>query len=304
MEKNFSVLMTVLLVLSCERPELIAPAGFEVTIPADTIVFAQIGDYGSAGIHEELVADLVKSWNPDFIVSVGDNNYTDGEFSTLRKNISEYYGDYIYNFDAPQTLKCNGRAFQDGINRFFPTPGNHDNYSQDKLVPYYNFFTLPGNECYYKFVWGPVTFYSINSVTGDLNAQKDWLEKQVALSLSPFNIVFFHHPPYSSGAHGNDERMQWDFYALGVDMTFSGHDHVYNRIEKIGEENMYYIVNGLGGKAADACVTPFPSDEFNSLCFGHDFGAVKAIATNDKLTVAFYSLSSPSQPVDSITIIR
>jgi len=37
--------------------------------------FAAIGDYGKSGVNELAVADYVKSWNPDFIITLGNNNY-------------------------------------------------------------------------------------------------------------------------------------------------------------------------------------------------------------------------------------
>src|SRR5258708_5286446 len=36
--------------------------------------FAAIGDYGFAGPAEEAVADMVKAWRPELIVTLGDNN--------------------------------------------------------------------------------------------------------------------------------------------------------------------------------------------------------------------------------------
>ena len=47
-------------------------------LPQPTIRFAVIGDFGDAGSHEEDVANLLDSWNVDFIITVGDNNYPDG----------------------------------------------------------------------------------------------------------------------------------------------------------------------------------------------------------------------------------
>ena len=41
--------------------------------------FAVIGDYGEDGGNELTIANLVKNWNPDFIITVGDNNYDNGE---------------------------------------------------------------------------------------------------------------------------------------------------------------------------------------------------------------------------------
>ncbi|MFZ1281825.1 MAG: hypothetical protein WAR59_13380, partial [Ignavibacteriaceae bacterium] len=62
------------------------------------VKFAAIGDYGLAGENELAVANLVKGWNPDFIVTLGDNNYPLGADSTIDQNIGQYYHDYIYPY--------------------------------------------------------------------------------------------------------------------------------------------------------------------------------------------------------------
>src|SRR5688500_4354858 len=62
------------------------------------ISFAVIGDYGSDDSHELAVANLVKSWNPEFIITLGDNNYPDGEAATIDANIGKYYREYIYPY--------------------------------------------------------------------------------------------------------------------------------------------------------------------------------------------------------------
>lgn len=290
---------------SCSKLDLIEPAGFETNIEADSIVFAQIGDFGSSGTPEQKVADLVKSWNPFFIVSAGDNNYTEGKLSSIKENITHYYGDYIYNYDAPSSYRCNGKAFKDSINRFFPTPGNHDANNRDGLVPYLNYFTLPGNERYYKFSWGPVTFFSINTADENIDKEKAWLEEQIPRVTTPFKIVFCHHPPYSSGGHGNTAFMQWDFHAMGIDVVFAGHDHIYNKIEKKGEDGLYYIVNGLGGREKYGCdVHPLDSGLFSSYCYDTDYGAIKGMANAHRLILEFYAVSNPSIPVDRIEILK
>jgi tartrate-resistant acid phosphatase type 5 len=300
---GFLLILSSFIAGSCDKTELINPAGIETNIAADSIVFAQIGDFGYSGAAEKQVADLVKSWNPDFIITTGDDNYNEGKFSTLIENIGRYYGDYIYNYDAPEEFRCYGKAFEEEINRFFPSPGNHDAANKDGLIPYYNYFTLPGNESYYKFTWGPVAFFSLNTVEGDLGEQKAWLEQQLAVSTSPFRIVFFHHSPYSESAHGSFEGTQWDYCAMGVDIIFTGHDHIYERIEKKEEEYVHYVVNGLGGRSIYECGThPLSSDLFSTFCFNGDYGAVKATVTKEKLIIEFYTVNSPAQPVDRIAI--
>jgi tartrate-resistant acid phosphatase type 5 len=296
-------LLFSMILQSCSKTELISPIDFDVSIDADSIVFAVIGDFGKDGEPEEKVANLVKSWDPDFIITTGDNNYDKGEYQTIKANISNYYGDYIYNYDAPEEYRCKGKAFEEGINRFFPSPGNHDSNNADGLIPYLNFFTLPQQEAYYHFVWGPVSFYSLNSVTSNVEKQKDWLYEQLSISESTFNIVYFHHSPYSPGVHGNAEKMQWDYFNYQVDLILTGHDHIYSRIEKKGEEGLYYIVNGSGGASLyDSNSKPLPEALFDTFSFDDDYGAIKATATFKKLIVEFYSIGNPVEPIDRIII--
>src|SRR5438128_3640524 len=58
--------------------------------------FAVIGDYGSGFTAEQKVANLVKSWNPDFVVTLGDNIY--GPASNYDAFVGQYYHDYIYPY--------------------------------------------------------------------------------------------------------------------------------------------------------------------------------------------------------------
>jgi hypothetical protein len=66
-----------------------------------------------------------------------------------------------------------GIANNEGQNRFFPTLGNHDYEGSQWNIPYLNFFTLPGNEIYYDFIWGPIHFFAIDSDI-EIPKQKLW----------------------------------------------------------------------------------------------------------------------------------
>src|SRR5688572_12594386 len=62
-----------------QSPEITGP---EITQPtaaqtATSVRFATIGDFGNNSTAEADVANLVKSWNPDHIIALGDNNYPD-----------------------------------------------------------------------------------------------------------------------------------------------------------------------------------------------------------------------------------
>lgn len=63
--------------------------------------------------------------------------------------------------------------------------------------------------------------------------QQLWLAADLAAHRATrCTVAYFHHPRFSSGAHGNQYQMQriWDIlYANNVDVVVSGHDHLYER---------------------------------------------------------------------------
>ncbi len=214
---------------------------------------AVIGDYGLAGVNARRVADLVKSWEPDLIITTGDNNYPDGAAETIDQNIGQYYREFIYPY---------GGAYGPGgvRNRFFPALGNHD-WRTDGAAPYRQYFTLPGNERYYDVVWGPVHLFAIDSdprepdgITAD-SPQARWLQERLAASTAPWKLVYMHHPPFSSGPHGSHPALQWPYQAWGATAVLAGHDHAYERIIRDG---FPYFVNGLGGASIYPLQAPVP----------------------------------------------
>jgi hypothetical protein len=281
-------------------------------LPGEPIVpytFAVIGDYGEAGDPALQVAALLKSWNPEFILTTGDNNYESGGRNTLWENIGQYYCDFIYNPDAPDSLRCEGKATLEGKNRFFPTLGNHDFYNPEDHRPYLDFFTLPGGEEYYDFTWGPVHFFALNSgeegnavcCTSD---QAEWLMQRLSTSTSPVRIVYFHHPPFSSGIHGNTPAMQWPFEAWGVDAVISGHNHLYQRIQGREPDAIPYFVNGLGGRVTRyRCEdNPIDSTQAQSICFDQNYGAMRVDVVASAVIFRFFSVDQPLTPRDEYRI--
>jgi hypothetical protein len=208
----------------------------------ESVRFAVIGDYGSGNKNEADVAALINSWNPDLIITTGDNNYPDGEAETIDEHVGQFYSEFIAPYYGSY-----GEGGQE--NRFFPSLGNHDWHAKD-AQPYLDYFTLPGNERYYDFTWGPIHFFALDSDSDEPDGansrsiQANWLEVGLAESDSIWKVVYLHHAPYSSARHGPRERTQWPFAEWGADVVFAGHDHTYERIFKDG---IYYFVNGLGG---------------------------------------------------------
>lgn len=243
---------------------------------APPVRFAVIGDFGEPGPGAANVAALVRSAEPEFVVTVGDNAYV----PDIDDAVGSYYADYIGNY----TGRFGAGAPE---NRFFPAIGNHE-YTDlaGGIDDYLDYFTLPGdgiestntsgNERYYDFVRGPVHFFVLNSNTSEpdgrdsRSVQAQWLERQVMASTAPWQVVVMHHAPYSSDRGGTETAvMRWPFASWGVDVVLAGHAHVYERLEADG---ITYFVNGIGGEGASGLtVEPLPE---NRARYNGGFGAM------------------------------
>lgn len=303
---RFTIPVLLLLVCSCAKlPVDSYISNNTVHVPADSVTFALIGDYGTGEAPEAQVADMVKSWSPDFIVTVGDNNYPLGSNGTIVHNIGDYYGEYIYNPDAPENQRCRGKATDEKMNRFFPAPGNHDNYAVPELQPYLDYFTLPGNERNYEFSWGPVQFFSMNTkVAGNIKCcdspEAEWLARTIATTDYPFRFVYFHHPPYSVSKHGSSESLRWPFEQMGVDVVFSGHEHVYERINPVGSTKTAYIVCGNSGRTElyPCNVNPLDLTAYSVICDDQHYGALKVRVSKTRAIIEYFTTTDPVHPLD------
>jgi hypothetical protein len=262
--------------------------------------FAVIGDFGTGDQNEADVADLVKSWNPDLVITTGDNNYPDGAAETIDNNIGQFYHQYIYPYQG---------AYGEGadINRFFPSLGNHDWNTVDgdgMPYPYLDYFKLPqresGNERYYDFEWGPVHFFALDSDSrepdgvGRSSAQAAWLQSRLSESTAAWKIVYAHHPPYSSGLHGSIEWMRWPFAEWGATAYLAGHDHLY---ERLVIEGFPYFINGLGGGNIYFFKIPLEGSEVR---YSGDCGAILVEATEAYINFKFINRSG--EVIDSYSL--
>jgi len=263
------------------------------------MVFAVIGDYGTDDAHEAAVAKLVASWNPSFVIATGDDYYRRaGGAGTGRydESTGAYYGRWLKDISTTGRRSPAGKAT---VNAFFPALGNHD-YSDATPAPdtYLSYFRLPGadftstsgNERYYDFVKGQVHFFVLNSNpeepdgTRRTSAQARWLKSQLAASTSQWNIVYDHHPPYSSDTkHGSSVGMQWPFAAWGADVVISGHAHTY---ERVMHDGIVYFVNGLGGAARYRFGAPVKGSAVRDR---EDWGAQRVTVTDTSLNFEFHN---------------
>lgn len=215
--------------------------------------FAAVGDFGTGGNVAKRVAASMLPFRPELFVSLGDNAYEAGTEEEIQKNLFEPLAPVLA--EVP----------------FFPVIGNHE-YVTKQAQPYLDNLYLPtspsGGERYYSFDWGHVHFVGLDSncavglASADrctLEAQKAWVEQDLAASQAAWKIVYFHHPPWSSGDHGSQLLMRREFGPLfekhGVDLVLTGHDHNYERshpmkgdgVAPTGAQGITYVVVGGGG---------------------------------------------------------
>ena len=218
------------------------PAGW-LALPSrpDSVKFAVIGDSGRGWKPQHEVAGQMLAFRERFpfasVLMAGDNIY---EGPATRD-------DYRVKFEEPYA-----GLLADDV-EFFAVLGNHDDPRQ---VDYPGFNM--GGERYYTFrppsnplasVVSGVQIFAIDSTSLD-RTQLAWLSGQLAESDARWKIVLMHHPLYTSGRYGVHARlMRWRlehlFVAHGVDVVFSGHEHIYERSHPNGGV-VYFISGGAG----------------------------------------------------------
>ncbi|KAA3608342.1 MAG: hypothetical protein DWQ01_13340 [Planctomycetota bacterium] len=196
-----------------------------------------LGDSGTANTDARAVRDAYQTYtgsaHTDLWLMLGDNAYENGEDVEFQAAVFETY---------PEMLRKSV---------LWPTRGNDENSE----AVYYGIFSMPtqgqagglasGSEAYYSFDFANVHFVCLDSDTSSRlpgGPMLTWLENDLASTMQPWIVAFWHHPPYSKGGHDSDvdadsggRLRDMRQYALpileayGVDLVLTGHSHSYER---------------------------------------------------------------------------
>ncbi len=175
-------------------------------------------------------------------------------------------GDNAYpNGTARQFAECYDPTWGRHKARTRPVPGNHD-YRTTGAAGYFGYFgaaagdPATGNYSYDLGTWHIVV---LNSNCGEVGGcgpgshQERWLQADLAAHPAPCTAAMWHHPRYSSAAHGDDREMRNLWRVLddaGAELVLSGHDHTYERFAPQDADGrpeprgIRQFVVGTGGK--------------------------------------------------------
>lgn len=209
------------------------------TLSSDEAVrFIVFGDSGRGDTAQHELARMMVAhhWNQfyDTALMLGDNIYPDGNPSDLPAKFERPYAELLNR----------GVSFHAAL-------GNHDVKKGREAQINYPKFNM-GGRAYYSFTKGEgiVEFFAIDSTRFEVR-QRQWLEESLQASQAKWKVAYFHHPLYcSADRHGSDFDLRAQieplFVKYGVDVAFSGHDHVYERIKP--QQGIQYFVSGVGSK--------------------------------------------------------
>jgi predicted MPP superfamily phosphohydrolase len=250
---------------------------------ADIVRFAVIGDNGTGKPPQyEVGARLAAardSFPFEFVIMLGDNLYG-----------GQAPSDLVDKFERPYAP-----LLQAGV-PFYAALGNHDQPT-NRDYPLFNM----GGERYYTFVKGPVRFVVFDTNLMD-RAQLDWIEATLQAAHEPWKVVYFHHPLYSDGdRHGSALELRAMLEPLlvryGVNVVFSGHDHIYQRINP--QHGITYFVAGSSGQLRKGGVSP---TAMSAAAFAEDQTFVLVEIAGDRLT--FQAITRDGRIVDNGQLTR
>lgn len=259
-------------------------AEFKLPLKSGSVRFAAIGDMGTGEQPQYEIAQLMLKSRQifpfDFVIMLGDNIYGGSKPA-----------DFDRKFAVPY------KPLMDAGVKFYASLGNHDDTNERFYTP----FNMNG-ESYYTYKKGNVRFFVLNSNYMDPK-QCAWLEKQLQdAGNGDWKICYFHHPLYSSGKfHGPslDLRQSLEplFIKYGVDVVFSGHDHVYERIHP--QHGIYYFTEGASGELRPGNLAP---SAITDKGFDTDRSFILIEIAGDEMS--FQTISRSGDTVDSGVIHR
>src|SRR5215208_6271723 len=241
-----AALAAVVVVLGVLGPTKVVHAGTVTPSATTSARLVGAGDIATNGSADIATGNLIDARPDARVFTAGDNAYPNGSASDYTNKYHPAWGPFK--------------------NRTSPSPGNHD-YNTSGASAYKNYFGWVDNvrnvnPTYYVYNLnqGAWRVYALDSnISMKVGSpQYNFVQKDLATNGALCELAYWHHPVISSGQHGNDARARPIFAlfdAQGGDLVLNGHDHNYERSEKIDSlgrvsaSGVRQIIVGTGGAA-------------------------------------------------------
>ncbi|MBV9801813.1 MAG: metallophosphoesterase [Solirubrobacterales bacterium] len=213
---------------------------------------------GCSPCEQTATAALAKTFNPNAVLVLGDNQYDSGLDS-------EYTAEYALSWGA------------DFNSIVHPVPGNHE-YITSGAAGYFQYFGDNGVTTgvssnptggYYSFNLGTWHIVALNSnctnsgcadalTGGTTSAETAWLQNDLATNTQPCVLATWHHPLFSYGwtLGASSVLPLWTaLYNDHADVVLNGHDHLYERFTQMNPSGaadptgIREFVVGTGGES-------------------------------------------------------
>jgi calcineurin-like phosphoesterase family protein len=261
-------------------------------VQKNAVSFAVIGDSGTGDPPQFAIARrmmIERERTPyDFVIMLGDNIYGLGNPKYFKPRFEDPYRELLAA----------------GV-KFYAALGNHDIYAAEDHIKYDKFNM--GGRRFYSFVKGDglIEFFVLDTnetKTSELSPEQlSWLEAGLKASKARWKVAYFHHAIYSSGRmHSAYTRLRGQieplFVKYRVNVVFSGHYHVYERIKP--QKGIQYFVAGSGGKLMRGNL----NKKSALTASGNDQTQIFLLATVDEKQMHVRAISADGTEIDSVRI--
>jgi hypothetical protein len=231
----------------------------------------------------EATARMVRQIDPTVALTLGDNQYPQGELSDFRRGYDSTWGTFL--------------------SKTRPTLGNHEYERSSSAAGYFDYFGRRVPNEWYSFNLGGWHLISLDSscdmVGGcDHGSQQYlWLRHDLATHHATCTLAYWHHPRWSSGTETGNSPEMGPFmrllYRARADVVLSGHEHNYERFAPqtpAGTRDPNGIVEfvvGTGGRS----LLPIGSADDNSLVRNDEsYGVLRMVLHPRSYDFAFHSV--------------
>lgn len=275
MNPRKTVAAVAALALAAGITALAIPTGVAADNPVTVMAAGDIAEAGtSTQANANATGDLIRSANPAYVLTVGDNAYPDGSATDYSTKYEPTWGSF----------KAKTR----------PTPGNHEYHSNPPAgyLSYYGQASVTTNNSSSQ-VWYAWDIgngwrgYALNSEVSASSgsAQDTWLAADLAAHPNMHYVAYWHQPRYVSGTSHTDQTTMCPLWTrlqtAGADLALVGHEHHYERFAKMdcagapSSGGIREFVVGTGGNWLYPLSSPLHANSQSSNAT--DFGVLKLV---------------------------